>query len=71
MFVFIPAACNNPLYVLQINNPLATVKESSKSQVDVTGMCCSGFLITRVNTTTCLEDGEWELETTQEKGEAS
>ena len=71
MFVFISATCSNPLHVLWINHSLATVKESPKSQLDVTGMCCSGFLITQVNTTTCLEDGEWELETTREKGEAS
>ena len=71
MFVFISATCSNPLYVLWINHSLATVKESPKSQLDVTGMCCSGFLITRVNTTTCLENGEWQLETAQENSEAS
>ena len=32
-------------------------------------MTCSGFLIARANTTTYLENGEWELETSQMKNE--
>ena len=70
MFVFLLATCSNPLYVLQINDSIATVKESPKSEFDeTTDVCCSGFLIARTNTTTCLDNGEWELETTQEKSE--
>ena len=30
-----------------------------------THVCCSGFVITKMNTTMCLQNGEWELETTQ------
>ena len=71
MFVYIiPATCSNPLYVLQINHSIATMKESPKSEFDETDVCCFGFLIATTNTTTCLENGEWELETTQEKSEA-
>ena len=32
-------------------------------------MCYSGFLIARTNATTCLENGEWELETSQAQTE--
>ena len=58
---------NNPLYVLHIND---STKESSK-EVDANNMCCSGFLIARtnLNTTVCLENGEWELETSQPQTE--
>ena len=66
---FLPATCSNPLYVLEINDSIATVKESPKLEFDATNVCCSGFLITRTNTTTCLENGEWELETTLENCE--
>ena len=55
--------CNDPLYVLHINK---TMKESTKVDANV---CCSGFLIARNNTTTCLENGEWGLETSQTKSE--
>ena len=34
-------------------------------------MCCSGFLITKTNTATCLENGEWELETSQAQTEGN
>ena len=71
MFVFPSATCNNPLYILQINDSLATAKESPILEFDMTGVCCSGFLIARANTTICLENGEWELETShlQKKNE--
>ena len=36
-----------------------------ESEVDATSMCCSGLLITRADTTTYVENGEWELDTTQ------
>ena len=41
-----------------------STKESTKES-----MCCSGFFIARTNTTTCLENGEWELETSQAQTE--
>ena len=63
MFVFIPAMCNNPLYVLHING---SMRDSPKFDAR---MCCSGFLIARTNTTTCLENGEWELETSKMKSD--
>ena len=66
MIVFIPAVCNNPLYVLHIND---SRKESPKFDAILSDVCCSGFLIARTNTTTCLENGEWELETSQMKNE--
>ena len=64
-FIPVPAVVcnNNPLYVLHLNN---SMKESTKIDVNV---CCSGFLITRTNTTTCLENGEWELEISQPQTE--
>ena len=40
------------------------MKESTKEST-----CCSGFLLARTNTTTCLENGEWELETSQAQTE--
>jgi hypothetical protein len=62
---FIPAAiCDDPLYILHIND---TTKQST--MVDTNSMCCSGFLIARTNTVTCLENGEWELETSQTQNE--
>ena len=64
-FVSISATCSNPLYVLQINDSIRTIKESPNSNLIDTHVCCSGLLITIVNTTTCLENGEWELETSQ------
>ena len=63
MFVFILAMCNNPLYVLHING---SMRDSPKFDAR---MCCSGFLIARTNTTTCLENGEWELEISKIKSE--
>ena len=58
--------CNNPLYVLHIND---SRKESQKFDAILSDVCCSGFLIARTNTMTCLENGEWELETSQMKNE--
>ena len=64
MFVFISATCSNPLYVLQIkNSPVGSVNWSSRSEWNMTSVCYSGFLITKPNMTTCLENGEWEMET--------
>ena len=55
----VTSVCSDPLYVLHI--PVNdSMKESTKEN-----MCCSGFLIARTSTTTCLENGEWELETSQ------
>ena len=66
MFVFISAKCRNPLYVLQISDSVRIIKESPRQVFNDTDTCCSsGFLITRTNTTTCLENGEWELDTSQ------
>ena len=65
MFVFLSATCSNPLYVLQINHSLATVKESPKPEFGMMPICCPGFLINGIDTITCLENGEWELETAQ------
>jgi hypothetical protein len=63
---FIPAViCDDPLYVLHIIND--STKESTR--VDANNMCCSGFLIARTNTATCLENGEWELESFQTQNE--
>ena len=64
---FIPAVTvvcdNNPFYVLHIND---SMKESTEVDANT---CCSGFLIARTNTTACLENGEWELETSQPQTE--
>jgi hypothetical protein len=61
---FIPAAiCDNPLYVLHIND---SMKQSTMAS---TNMCCSGFLIARTNTATCVENGGWKLETSQAQNE--
>ena len=67
LFVFISAVtessvCNDPLYVLHILSD--STKEPTKENT-----CCSGFLIARTNATTCLENGEWELETSQTQTE--
>ena len=61
---FIPATCNDPLYVLRILND--SMRDPPTSD---TNMCCSGFLIAGTNTLTCLENGEWELETSKMKFE--
>ena len=70
MFIFTSATCSSPLYVLQIKDPqsVSIVSDGSlRSELNKTPVCCSGFLITKPNTTTCLENGEWELETSQMK----
>ena len=60
MFVyFLSATCSSPLYSVRI------IKESPWQEFDDIDRCCSGFLITNTNTTTCLENGEWELDTLQ------
>ena len=73
MFVSISAICSNwPLYVLQIKDPqsVSTVSDGSlRSELNKTSVCCSGFLITKPNTATCLENGKWELEASQMKNE--
>ena len=61
--VTVTSVCNDPLYVLHIPVNDST-KESTKEN-----MCCSGFLIARTNATTCLENGEWELETSKTQTE--
>ena len=58
---FIPAMCDEPLYVLHI------LSDSMKDSPTSTNMCCSGFLIAGTNIRTCLENGEWELETSKMK----
>ena len=63
---FIPATCNDPLYVLHILKFNDSMRDPPTSD---TNMCCSGFLIAETNTRTCLENGEWELETSKMKFE--
>ena len=62
---FHAATCNNPLYLLQLSDSVRTV-DIRELEFDATRRCCSGLLITRADhdTTTCVENGEWELEAT-------
>ena len=64
MFIFIPATCGSPPHVLQLNDSVRTV-EIRDPEFDATRTCCSGLLISRGDATTCVENGEWELETSQ------
>ena len=54
------AMCDDPLYVLHI----LSGSMGNPPQFD-TNMCCSGFLVAGTETRTCLENGEWELETSK------
>ena len=63
MFVFISATCSNPLYAFQIKDPsVSAVNGSLRSELNKTPVCCSGFLITKPNTTICVEmgNGKWK-----------
>ena len=52
------------LYVLHI------LSDSMRDlSITDTSMCCSGFLVAGTNERTCLENGEWELETSRIKSE--
>ena len=62
--MFVPATCSSPLYVLQLNDSVRTV-DIRDPEFNATCMCCSGLLITKGDVTTCVENGEWELETSQ------
>ena len=62
---FFSAICSRPLYVLQISDSVRVIKGTPRQEFDDADTCCSGFLITSANTTTCLENGEWELDTSQ------
>ena len=62
MVCFIPAMCDDPLYVLHILSD--SVRDLPTAD---TNTCCSGFLLARTNERTCLENGEWELETSRMK----
>ena len=57
---FTPAMCDEPLYILHILSD--SMKDLPTSD---TNMCCSGFLIAGTNKRACLENGEWELETSR------
>ena len=63
-YFMLVATCSSPLYVLQLSRSVRTVNIRD-SEFDATRMCCSGLLITIADTTTCVENGEWELEATQ------
>ena len=60
----IPATCSSPSYVLQLSDLVKTV-DIRDPEFDATRMCCSGLLVTRGNASTCVENEEWELETSQ------
>ena len=62
---FLSATCISPPYVLQLHNSVKVTKETTQQEFTDTDRCCSGLLITSANTTTCLENGEWELDTSQ------
>ena len=62
MVCFIPAMWDDPLYVLHILSD--SVRDLPTAD---TNTCCSGFLLARTNERTCLENGEWELETSRMK----
>ena len=64
MVCFIPAMCDDPLYVLHILSD--SVRDLPTAD---TNECCSGFLLTGTNERTCLENGDWELETSKMKSE--
>ena len=63
VFFFIPATCGSPQHVLQLSD-LVRMVEIRESGFDETRMCCSGLLITRGDATACVENWEWEFETT-------
>lgn len=69
LFIFISATCINPQYVLHINESIRTVDIKERGLDATHNMCCSGLLITKADTTTCLGNGDWELETIQLKSE--
>ena len=56
--------CDDPLYVLHILSD--SVRDLPTAG---TNECCSGFLLAGTNERTCLENGEWELETSKMKFE--
>ena len=65
MFVyFLSATCSSPSYVLQLSNSVRVIRESPQQEFD-SDRCCSGFLITGTNATIGLENGEWELNTSE------
>ena len=66
MFILnmISAMCSNPFYVLHILSDYMRDPPTSDTK-----MCCSEFLIAGTNVRTCLENGEWELETFTMKSE--
>ena len=60
-----PAIFDDPLYVLHI-----ILSDFMRDlPTPDTNMCYSGFLIAGTNERTCLENGEWELETSRIKSE--
>ena len=62
IFISAIARCGSPPYVLQLSDSVRTV-EIRESGFDDSCMCCSGLLITRGDATTCVQNGEWKLET--------
>ena len=62
--MFVSAMCGSPPYVLQLSDSVRTV-DIREPEFDATRICCSWLLITRDDATTCVENGEWELETAQ------
>ena len=62
MVCFIPVMCDDPLHVLHILS--YSVRDLPTAD---TNECCSGFLLAGTNERTCLESGEWELETSRMK----
>ena len=73
MFIFISATCTSPLHVLQIEDPsIRTDNGLPRSELNDTLACVLLWISNYYKpntTTTCPENGEWELATSLTKDE--
>ena len=56
--------CGNPLYVAHLSESARRV-DIRESEFNATSVYCPGLMSTRADTTTCVKNGNWELDTSQ------